>query len=91
MSTPRQEREIEKERAEKKAQMEEMERHKAWEQGRETRVDGWKGFKGDEKEKARPVVRSRPVIACFVRTLPRRLAPWMMPRHVARCVVFAME
>ena len=51
-----QERELEKEREEKKQQADEMERLKTWEKGREVRVDSWKGFKGDEK--ARPAVSS---------------------------------
>ena len=46
-----QEREVEKEREEKKLQVEEMERMKTWEKGREVRVDSWKGFKGDEKSR----------------------------------------
>ena len=52
-----QEREVEKEREEKKLQVEEMERMKTWEKGREVRVDSWKGFKGDEK--SRTVVSGR--------------------------------
>ena len=42
---------MEKEREEKKLQVEEMERMKTWEKGREVRVDSWKGFKGDEKSR----------------------------------------
>jgi hypothetical protein len=47
---------MEKEREEKQKQLDEMERLKTWEKGREVRVDSWKDFKTEDKN-LRPVVR----------------------------------
>ncbi len=58
-----QEREIEQDLDEKKTQVEEMERHKEWEKGREERVDSWKGFKKDEGPKRAVGVKRREDIA----------------------------
>ncbi len=75
---------MEKEREEKQKQLDEMERLKTWEKGREVRVDSWKDFKTEDKN-LRPVVRGGARVPC-VPPSQEVSPPFLIVASCAPCV-----
>jgi hypothetical protein len=82
---------------EKKKQVEEMERHKNWDAGRDTRVKSWQGFKGEPPKTVRRIVfptalysPARVLVAAALASLSASTFASATATHYRWCVVRAV-